>query len=132
MASASGGAGEGINPRLLQLIVEHQNLLAEAEGRGAPVPPAPQFQVSNQSVVGAYKPQPVSSSIGILLGAQMGHLSLDTGKTADRVDVLHANQTAMQQHQMGLLRKRQQEAAESKVEFIGHFLQFFSLGSVFG
>ena len=112
----------------LQLIVEQQNLLAEADGRGAPVPPAPQFQVFNQSTAGAYKPQPVTSSMGILLGAQMGQLSLNAGHTLDRVDVLQANQMVMQQHQMELLRKRQQEAAEAKEVFsVPVFLQFFSL-----
>ena len=122
LASASGGAGEGINPRLLQLIVEQQKLLAEAEGRRAPVAPAPQFQILNQPVAGGYKPQPVSSNLGLMLGAQMGQLSLDAGKTLVGVDDLLANQMAMQQHQMGLLRKQQQEAAEAKVVFSARFI----------
>ena len=63
--------------------------------------------------------------MGLLLGAQIGQLSLDAGKTLDRVYVLHANQMAMQQHQMGLLRKQQQEAAEDKVVFSANFSTVF-------
>ena len=110
--------------------MEQQKLLAEAEARRAPAPSAPQFQVFSQAVAGPSKPQPLNSSPSILLRSQMGQLSLDPSKPLDRIDVLHANQVAMQQHQMGLLRKQQQEAAEANVGFsVLHLQLFFSIVS---
>ena len=75
-----------------------------------------------------YKPLPVDTNAGIMLGAQMGQLSLNTGKTLTRVDVLHDSQQQMHEHQLQLLRKQQIEAAENKVElFFGVLTSRLSL-----
>ena len=117
---AVGGSASvvGVNPMLLQLLMEQQTLLKAAEERRAAPAPSPKFQLLNRGEKAAYKPLPVTTNTGILLGAQLGKLSLGSnpGRTLSRVDVLHANQQQMHEHQLQLLRKQQIEAAEIKVE----------------
>ena len=96
--------------------MEQQSLLQAAEERIATPAPSPKFQLLNGAEKVGYKPLPVNTNTGIFLGAQLGQLTLNPGKTLTRVDMLHANQQQMHQHQMELLRKQQLEAAEAKVE----------------
>ena len=118
LAAASGGSGQAINPCLLELVCEQQQLMGQVETRRAQVLPAPQFQVFAQQGPGPSKPTPVNTSPSLMLGAQMkNQLHLDSTQTLDRVDVLTANQMAMQANQLGMLRKQQMVAAEAKVGF---------------
>ena len=87
--SASGLGSGTPNSKLLELVWEQQRLLDQAGARRAQV----------------------------LLGAQMSQLHLDSTRNLDRVDVLQANQMAMQANQLGMLRKQQLAAAELKVVF---------------
>ena len=75
-----------------------------------------QFQQA-QLQQGAFQPPPVKASPSLLLGAQLAqmHLEASTTRTRDRVDVLQANQMAMQANQLGLLRKQHLDAAELRV-----------------
>ena len=59
-------------------------------------------------------PPPVSSSSGVLLGAQMERMHL-AGQSQDQVAQLMANHGVMYRHQMELHRKQQLEAAKFKV-----------------
>ena len=104
-APALTAAGWRFNPSLLELVREQQLLMGQVEAKRAQVLPAPQFQVSAQQGTGQARPTPVQSSSSLMLGAQMSQLHLDSNRTLDRVDVLTANQMAMQANQLAMLRK---------------------------
>ena len=89
-----------------------------------PPPPPPTFQVMGQQAQfqqaqfqqGLFQPPPVKTNPSMLLGAQLAQLQLENStRTRDRVDVLQANQMAMQANQLGMLRKQQLAAAELRV-----------------
>ena len=114
----SAGMGSGTpNTQLVEVILEQQRLLEQAGVRRAQVQPGPQFQVFEQQAH-FQKPPPVNTSPSVLLGAQMAQLHLDSNRTLNRVDVLQANQMAMQANQLGMLRKQQLAAADLKVVFV--------------
>ena len=75
LVGVSGGAGQGINPLLLELLIEQQKILSGVEAKRAFVPPPPGFHNLSQPEAGPSCPQPIRSSPSILLGAQMGQLS---------------------------------------------------------
>ena len=63
----------------------------------------------------------------MLLGAQLSQLQLENStRTLDRVDVLQANQLAMQVNQLEMLRKQQLATAELKVRVSVCFSKFMS------
>ena len=109
------GDGQGINPKLLELLIEQQRIISGVEAKRAEVPPPPGFQILAHPQPGPSRPQPVRASSSLLLGAQMGQLSLGPERSLDRVDVLTANQVAIHHHNMEQLRKQQQRDAEAKV-----------------
>ena len=107
------GVGTGSPEDLVSVILEQQRLLEQAGVRPR-AQPAPAFQVFAHQQP-AFQAQPVATNNSLRLGAQMAQLRLGREHTLDRVDVLQANQLAMQVNQLDLLRKQQLAAAEKKV-----------------
>ena len=123
--STLGGAGvsagtEGISPRLLQLLMEQQNLLQDVEGRGGNPAPSPKFQLFNRGEKAAVKPPNVINNSGFLLRAQLGQLyrRFKPGRILPRVNMLQDSQQQMHEHQVQVLRRHQTEAAEKKVDSV--------------
>ena len=70
------GDGQGINTKLLELLIEQQKLISGVQAKRAEVPPPPGFQSLAHPQPGTSRPQPVRASSSLLLGAQMGQLAL--------------------------------------------------------
>ena len=96
----------------MNVILEQHRLLEQAGVRPG-AQPAPAFQVFTHQPPPVQAP-PVATNSSLLLGAQMAQLQLHR-EPLDRIDVLQANQLAMQVSQLGMLRKHQLAAAEKKV-----------------
>ena len=97
---------------LVNVIVEQQKLLGQA-GVGT-AQPAPAFQVFAQQPQPAHGALPVATNTSLRLGAQLSQLQFHR-EPQNRIDVIQANQLAMQVHQLGMLRQTQLAAAEKKV-----------------
>ena len=109
------GDGQGINTKLLELLIKQQKLFTGVVAKRAEVPPPPGFQFLAHPQPGTSRPQPVRASSSLLLGAQMGQLALGPEQSWDRVDILTANAVATHRNNMEQLRKQQQRDAETKV-----------------
>ena len=107
------GLGTGSSQALVNVILEQQRLLEQAGVRPV-AQPAPAFQVFSHQQQLAAQALPVDTNPSLRLGAQLAQLQLHR-EPQNRVDVLQANQLAMQVSQLGMLRQNQLAAAEKKV-----------------